>query len=121
MKCTTCSATIPKGESRCPRCGRPVGVTADQPTQVIHSEEAKRAADATVMESGWRLTVLSGTARGQSFVLGRQISIGRSDENDVVLDDPNVSRRHAVIQQKAGQLSSFIKEAVTAPLWMACG
>jgi hypothetical protein len=78
-------------------------VTADQPTQVIHSEEAKGAVDATVMESGWRLTVLSGTARGQSFVLGRQISIGRSDENDVVLDDPNVSRRHAVIQQKAGQ------------------
>lgn len=103
MKCTTCSATIPKGESRCPRCGRPVGVSADQATQVMRSEEAKGAVDATVIESGWRLAVLSGPARGQSFVLGRQISIGRSDENDIVLDDPNVSRRHAVIQQKAGQ------------------
>lgn len=32
-----------------------------------------------------------------------QISIGRSEENSVVIDDPNVSRQHALIEKKDGR------------------
>lgn len=35
---------------------------------------------------------------------GRSITIGRGPDNDVVLDDPGVSRRHARIQAREGRL-----------------
>lgn len=41
--------------------------------------------------------------RGQGFVLtSEQLTIGRAIENDVRIDDPHVSRRHAVIRQSNG-------------------
>ena len=41
--------------------------------------------------------------RGQGFALGdQQLTIGRAIENDVRIDDPHVSRRHAVIRRVNG-------------------
>ena len=45
-----------------------------------------------------RLVILSGRAKGQQFDLTQPtISIGRADENNLVLDDDDVSRRHVLL------------------------
>ncbi len=52
--------------------------------------------------AGTWLLVLNGPQQGRQFSLGRNVAIGRSSSNSVVLDgDPAVSRRHAeiVLQQ----------------------
>ncbi|MEM3486282.1 MAG: FHA domain-containing protein [Candidatus Methanomethyliaceae archaeon] len=46
---------------------------------------------------GW-LVVVKGTRQGQEFVLREVTTIGRGGENDIVLDDPAVSRQHAKIR-----------------------
>jgi pSer/pThr/pTyr-binding forkhead associated (FHA) protein len=50
------------------------------------------------------LTVVSGTASGQEVKLSdqRRITIGRSSDNDVVIDDPAVSRHHAEVAFESG-------------------
>ncbi len=45
------------------------------------------------------LVGLSGPVEGQTFEVGALMSIGRNPDNDMHLDDLQVSRKHAVIQQ----------------------
>ncbi|MCB0394879.1 MAG: FHA domain-containing protein, partial [Bdellovibrionales bacterium] len=48
--------------------------------------------------SPFRLKVISGPDKGAEFqVLNSKISIGRDSDNDIPLQDPKVSRKHAVI------------------------
>ncbi|MGL1894546.1 MAG: FHA domain-containing protein [Spirochaetaceae bacterium] len=42
------------------------------------------------------------TWHGQSISMGRKLTIGRDKSNNVVLNDPLVSRRHAIIEEKDG-------------------
>jgi len=52
------------------------------------------------------LSIIKGSAEGQTIQLGHGvsgISLGRSADNDVVVDDPLVSRHHARISQQNGQ------------------
>lgn len=49
---------------------------------------------------------------GRTVELGESNSIGRSDENEIILADPEVSRRHAVITVKDG-LHASIKDKGT--------
>lgn len=46
--------------------------------------------------------------KNNSLPLGRIISIGRGKSNSVVLDDPLVSRRHALIEERMG--TYYIKD-----------
>ncbi len=42
-----------------------------------------------------RLVCLTGTLRGKEFILDRTpVRIGRSDENDLLIDHPSISRKH---------------------------
>lgn len=41
-------------------------------------------------------------------VFGRSIRIGRGSSNDIVLDDPLVSRKHAIIEERMG--TYYIKD-----------
>lgn len=51
------------------------------------------------------LTVLEGVAKGMTIALGDDpLSIGRGPENTVTLEDPELSRRHAVVYETAGQI-----------------
>lgn len=45
---------------------------------------------------------LSLTWKNKSIPMGRTITIGRDNNNAVVLDDPLVSRRHAIIEERMG-------------------
>ncbi len=49
------------------------------------------------------LSVTGGSGKGSTYVLGPLTSLGRAEDNDVVVDDQLVSRHHAVIKQEAGR------------------
>lgn len=52
-----------------------------------------------------RITVVSGAGTGTSHIFSEfPISIGRYPENDIVITDDIVSRRHAAIANENGQL-----------------
>ena len=55
---------------------------------------------ATVIQGGWRLTVVQGVDAGQSFALGAQARLGRNPDSEVRLNDPQTSRYHALIQRQ---------------------
>jgi len=55
---------------------------------------------ATVIQGGWRLTVVQGVDAGQSYALGAQARLGRNPDNEVRLNDPQASRYHALIQRQ---------------------
>ena len=50
----------------------------------------------------WMLGLETGPLKGQRFPLGSQLSIGRAPDNDLVLADSQISRRHAIIE-RAGE------------------
>ena len=107
--CPNCHKLIPVGALVCPRCGydlAPPGLTeapaarteatpaVDDHTRVVHKRKAY----------AW-LAVTEGTDKGKTYELGEQgvFSLGRSSENDFVLDDESVSRSHAKIEMKDGR------------------
>ncbi|EKD51292.1 MAG: FHA protein [uncultured bacterium] len=51
-----------------------------------------------------KLIITTGPEEGKEFDLstGESFLVGRSDENDIILDDSSLSRRHASIHQKEG-------------------
>ena len=96
--------------------GRPVGLNTfvgavnggpSGRTQVQSSDVgAPMDESATQISEGPQavLTVVSGSASGQEVKLSgqRRITIGRSSDNDVVVDDPAVSRHHAEVAFEGG-------------------
>lgn len=58
------------------------------------------SANATMVQSGWRLTVTQGPDAGQSYALGIQCRVGRGADNEIRLSDPQASRQHALIQRQ---------------------
>src|SRR3712207_2834649 len=67
--------------------------------------ELKPVDVADVAAAAGALVIRSGGGRvGQSFPLqGERMTIGRSPDNDVFLDDVTVSRNHAVLVQRGGE------------------
>ena len=55
---------------------------------------------ATVIQGGWRLTIVQGADAGQSYALGAQARLGRNADNEIRLSDPQASRYHALIQRQ---------------------
>jgi pSer/pThr/pTyr-binding forkhead associated (FHA) protein len=68
--------------------------------RIEETERASRppgsSAAATV---GLRAVVLNGSARGRAPLVGKKLTIGKAPENDLVLDDPLVSRTHCEIER----------------------
>ncbi len=58
------------------------------------------SSDATMIHSGWRLTIVGGPDTGQSYALNVQARLGRGVDNEIRLSDPQVSRNHALIQRQ---------------------
>lgn len=51
-----------------------------------------------------RLVAFHGPLRGQTIYLDKQVvSIGRQVSNDIILDDPHVSREHCLIRSEGEQ------------------
>lgn len=49
--------------------------------------------------AAWHMVVIKGPTLGRVYRLGEKLSLGRDFSNDIQLNDGQVSRKHAVIQQ----------------------
>jgi pSer/pThr/pTyr-binding forkhead associated (FHA) protein len=113
LHCPECGFVVGEGANYCPKCGAYVGAeqapgSDDVTTATYIIDEATgelRPVDVgdVAAESG-ALVIRSGGGRvGQSFPLhGERMTIGRSPERDVFLDDVTVSRDHAVLVRRSG-------------------
>src|SRR4051812_11790873 len=62
---------------------------------------------------GFTLTVAEGKERGREYTFSQaEICIGRTAENDLVLTEPGVSRKHVKIREDGGQF--FIEDLGSA-------
>ena len=105
--CPSCGFQNPESSNYCSKCGWLLVVEdAGDPTLTLFVEDIDRdtaAAASPARGGGPALVVRSGGGRtGESFPLGTgPVTIGRSPDCDVFLDDVTVSRRHAVIEAGA--------------------
>jgi len=75
----------------------PVEAAPETPAAAQPEELAEEAT--TVKERHWMVNIESGPLKGQRFPLGECLKIGRAAENDLVLADTQVSRKHAMIER----------------------
>ena len=108
--CPECGFQNLESAHYCSRCGALL-VTEGEPdetTQTFSAEEVHDERSDLLEELGIEgpaLVIRSGGGRvGQSFPLhGERMSIGRSPEAEIFLDDVTVSRDHAVLVQRSGE------------------
>ena len=111
--CPECGFVNADGANYCSRCGSYIGQPeGDKPAQgttatyVIDETtgELRPVEVESVASGGGALVIRSGGGRvGQSFPLrGERVTIGRSPEAGVFLDDVTVSRDHAVLVHRGG-------------------
>ena len=109
-QCPECGTAVAEGANYCSNCGAFVGAQtvvqeATTATYVIEPTGELRPVDVgQVAAAGGALVIRAGGGRvGQSFPLtGERMTIGRSPEADVFLDDVTVSRDHAGLVQRHG-------------------
>ena len=110
--CTECGFVNAEGSSYCSRCGSFIGTPEPKPTQATTATyvideatgELRPVEVEDVTSGGGALVIRSGGGRvGQSFPLrGDRMTIGRTPEADVFLDDVTVSRDHASLVHRQG-------------------
>jgi pSer/pThr/pTyr-binding forkhead associated (FHA) protein len=113
--CRECGFQNPETANYCARCGALLvhDELGEETTQTFTAEEADAAGVTEILEDvgikGPALVVRAGGGRaGEVFpVSGERTLVGRSPDCDIFLDDITVSRRHAVLIEKAG---SFVIE-----------
>jgi hypothetical protein len=109
IHCHECGFVNPEGANYCQKCGaylaRPEG--GQHPTtmtyQVDEAGEMKPVdIEEVVSERGAALVIRAGGGRaGESFPIdGEKVSIGRTPDAGVFLDDVTVSRNHALIVRR---------------------
>jgi pSer/pThr/pTyr-binding forkhead associated (FHA) protein len=110
--CPECGFVVTDGANYCQKCGAFLGTgeqTRDDVTTATYviddqTGELKPVDVGDVAAGGGALVIRSGGGRvGQSFPLsGERVTIGRSPDADVFLDDVTVSRDHAVLVHRGG-------------------
>ena len=109
--CPECGFQNPEAANYCSRCGALL-VKEDPGSETTMSyvpEEGEEEGSVSLEELGAEgpaLVVRSGGGRaGEHFVpQGERTTIGRSPDCDIFLDDVTVSRRHAVLIDRGGDL-----------------
>jgi pSer/pThr/pTyr-binding forkhead associated (FHA) protein len=116
MKCLHCGAELMPDDDCCAQCGTVVAlsVSIDLAEEQMDSKETSK--QDTLIQTGKafplddslgstliqiprlpRLVITTGTGEGQEFKLRAKATLGRAPDNDIILEDPKVSRHHAVI------------------------
>ena len=109
VHCPECGFVNPEGANYCQKCGaylsRPEG--GEEPTTMTYTvDEAGEMQpvdiDEVVEEAGAALVIRAGGGRaGESFTItDDRVSIGRSPDAGVFLDDVTVSRNHALLVRR---------------------
>jgi hypothetical protein len=106
--CPECGFQNPEAANYCAKCGALlVREEGDETTQTFSADEADEALGTLddLGVEGPALVVRSGGGRsGESFVpQDERTTIGRSPDCGVFLDDVTVSRRHAILVQRASR------------------
>jgi pSer/pThr/pTyr-binding forkhead associated (FHA) protein len=105
MICPRCGHPNEEGANFCSSCGSPL--PGDDTTVTLtpvpeRGEQGDTVALGELPEGTGMLVVRRGPNAGSSYVLDRPaITAGRHPDSDIFLDDITVSRRHAVVDQKA--------------------
>lgn len=116
MKCPHCGAELSPDSDCCAQCGTIVsvsvsvalaeeGMDSEVSKQDTLIETVKRppplddTLGSTLIQIPRlpRLVITAGAGKGREFKLRAQATLGRAPDNDIVLEDPKVSRHHAVI------------------------
>ena len=108
MHCPECGFANAEGANYCQKCGAFLGDQAEgggDTTEVYQVDETGelRPVDLdTVTHEGATLVIRSGGGRsGEAFnVAGERMTIGRSPDAEVFLDDVTVSRNHALLVRR---------------------
>jgi hypothetical protein len=111
--CPECGFVVTEGANYCAKCGAYLGAPeqarsddATTATYVIdeNTGELRPVDVGDVAAEAGALVIRSGGGRvGQSFPLhGERMTIGRSPDAEVFLDDVTVSRDHAVLVRRSG-------------------
>ena len=109
VHCPECGFVNPEGANYCQKCGaylgRPEG--ADEPTTMTYKvdetgEYTPVDIEEEVEDAGAALVIRAGGGRaGESFqITGDRMSIGRTPDAGVFLDDVTVSRNHALLVRR---------------------
>ena len=111
--CPECGFVVTEGANYCQKCGaflgstEPKGDDVTTATYVIDDEtgELKPVDVVDVAAAGGALVIRSGGGRvGQSFPMhGERMTVGRSPDAEIFLDDVTVSRDHAVLVRRGGE------------------
>ncbi|HVY60509.1 MAG TPA: FHA domain-containing protein [Planctomycetota bacterium] len=105
IQCPSCQRRLPPGVNRCPFChpnqpaaAPPPPPPPPPPPQPVAAGIASRGRGAVEGPNGY-LQVLEGPAAGRQFAIkpGIVISIGRADDNLLVIPDAEVSSRHCTL------------------------
>ena len=83
----------------------PPNPAKEQPTTGLMVTIPKAGSASSKATSQLRLEVHAGPLAGKGFpILGDSITFGRSPGNDIVLNDPQVSRYHAVLRRQGDEI-----------------
>ncbi len=107
MHCPECGFANAEGANYCQRCGAFLAEAArsgetTEAYQVDESGELRPVDIGRVADEGATLAIRSGGGRtGEVFsISGERMTIGRSPEAEVFLDDVTVSRNHALLVRR---------------------
>jgi hypothetical protein len=107
MHCPECGFVNAEGANYCQKCGAYLGDVASEGDttvayQLDETGELKPVDLDPVAAEGAALVIRSGGGRsGESFTIsGERMTIGRSPEAEVFLDDVTVSRNHALLVRR---------------------
>ncbi|HEX9967211.1 MAG TPA: FHA domain-containing protein [Solirubrobacterales bacterium] len=112
--CPDCGFVNPEGANYCQKCGAYLAGPSegkDEPTTMTYTvdetgEMQPIDIDEAVERSGAALVIRAGGGRaGESFTIAEdRVSIGRSPDAGVFLDDVTVSRNHALLVRRRDSL-----------------
>ena len=117
MKCLHCGAELMPDDDCCAQCGTAVSLSISVALAEEETDSKATSKQDTLIETIKgvpplddslgstliqiprlpRLVITAGTGEGREFKLRAKATLGRAPDNDIILEDPKVSRHHAVI------------------------
>lgn len=72
--------------------------------ELVESQSQSARKTATGAKADWTLMALTGEHKGKTFPMHGSVTIGRSSQSDISINDEHMSRRHAEVSLKNGVL-----------------